>query len=79
MTSPTYLEQLKEANQIDETGKSAAWIARFGRDAMINKIDAWFRRAAEYDALPQSAKNELLDDSDICSCGKIGCSCDNGN
>lgn len=82
MHTETYAEQMREAAQIDETGKSPEWVARFGRDAMLAKIEAWHKRGAEWDALPQAEKDRQIrtsDKTDYCSCGRTGCSCDNGN
>lgn len=56
----TYGQQMREASQIDETGKDADWIKRFGRAAMISKIERWHQRATAFDAMPQVAKRRLI-------------------
>ena len=61
---------MKEAAQIDETGKSPAWIARYGREAMIAKIEEWFANAAkpEPKLTPrQRERRDMLREADFCA------------
>lgn len=66
--------------QIDETGKSAAWIARFGREAMALKEREYASRLALHEALSPSEKTRRersMDHSDDHSAGT--CSVDDNN
>ena len=70
MENNTYSARMKEAAQIDETGKSPAWIARYGRDAMIAKTEQWFAKFARQETgltARQIERRAMLAQADFCA------------
>lgn len=56
----TQLMPNTQSPEIDETGKSAEWIARFGREAIAAKERAYNERAAAYDRLTAKQKRAYI-------------------